>query len=71
MMILKTTHGRRLFMKEAQIQKLDIQIMECHAMIDHFIQLKQRGVEYATEEIKYWRGYLQNAKLMKRKILNT
>lgn len=54
-----------------EIRQLDIQIMECQAMIDHFIQLKERGVEYATEEIKCWRGYLQSAKLMKRRLLNT
>lgn len=53
------------------LKALDIQIMECQAMIDHLIQLKKRGVEHATEEIKCWRGYLQNAKLMKRRMLNT
>lgn len=58
-------------MKEEEIRALDNQIAECQMMIDHFIQLKERGVSYATEEIKSWRGYLQSAKLMKRRLLNT
>lgn len=56
---------------EENLAAVQRQINECHAMIDHFIQLKDRGVEYATEEIAYWRKMLQNAKIYKRRLLNT
>lgn len=55
----------------SEIEEITKQINECYAMIDHFIQLSERGIEYATEEIAYWRKMLQNAKLYKRRLLNT
>ena len=54
-----------------ELKEIEKQINECYAMIDHFIQLKWRGVGYAKEEIAYWRKMLQNAKSTKRRILNT
>ena len=51
--------------KEIQIRDIDSQIMECHAMIDHFILLNNR------EEIAYWRKMLQNAKIYKRRLKNS
>lgn len=56
---------------EKQLADINSQINECHAMIDHFIQLKDRGVSYAAEEIAYWRKMLQNAKIHKRRLLST
>lgn len=56
---------------EENLADITSQINECHAMIDHFIQLKDRGVEYAAEELAYWRRMLQNAKVYKRRLLNT
>lgn len=53
------------------LKDINENIAECHAMIDHFIQLKDRGVVYAAEEIKYWRKMLQNTKIYKRRLLNT
>ena len=53
------------------LYKVDLQIRECQAMIDHFIQLKQCGINYATEEIADWRKMLQSAKIYKRNLLNT
>ena len=46
------------------IRQINQQIMECMAMIDHFIQLNNK------EEIAYWRKMLQSAKLYKRRVLN-
>ena len=48
-----------------ELEEITKQINECYAMIDHFIQLKN------NEEIAYWRRMLQNAKLYKRRLLNT
>lgn len=56
---------------EEKLKEIDAQIAECHMMVDHFIQLKDRGIEYATEEIAYWRKMLQRAKIYKRSLLNT
>ena len=53
-----------------EINEINKQIQECYAMIDHFIQLKDRGISYASEEIAYWRKMLQNAKIYKRGILS-
>lgn len=50
---------------EDELQGINKHINECYAMIDHFIQLKN------SEEIAYWRKMLQNAKLYKRRLLNT
>jgi hypothetical protein len=49
----------------SEIEEITKQINECYAMIDHFIQLNN------SEEIAYWRKMLQNAKLYKRRLLNT
>lgn len=54
-----------------ELSEINECIAECHAMIDHFIQLKDRGISYATEELHYWRKMLQNAKIYKRGLLNT
>lgn len=56
---------------EETLVAVERQINECHAMIDHFIQLKDRGVEYATEEIADWRKMLHSAKIQKRRLLNS
>ena len=48
-----------------ELSEITKQINECYAMIDHFIQLENK------EEIAYWRKMLQNAKLYKRRLLNT
>ena len=48
-----------------ELQEINKHINECYAMIDHFIQLNN------SEEIAYWRKMLQNAKLYKRRLLNT
>ena len=56
---------------EENLADINSQINECYAMIDHFIQLKYRGVSYAVEELAYWRKMLQNAKIYKRRLLNT
>lgn len=56
---------------ENELKAINKQIAECYAMIDHFIQLKDRGINYATEEITYWRKMLQSAKIYKRGLLNT
>lgn len=54
-----------------ELKEINKQINECYAMIDHFIQLKDRGVSYATAELVYWRKMLQRAKIYKRRLLNT
>lgn len=54
-----------------ELKEINKHINECYAMIDHFIQLSERGIEYATYEIAEWRKMLQNAKLYKRRLLNT
>lgn len=54
-----------------ELTLINQQIAECYAMIDHFIQLKDRGISYAADEIKSWRKMLQNAKIYKRRLLNT
>lgn len=56
---------------EDEIRNIDAQIGECYMMIDHFIQLKARGIEYATRELHYWRKMLQDAKIYRRRLLNT
>lgn len=56
---------------EEMLAAVERQINECHAMIDHFIQLKNRGVEYASEELSYWRKMLHSAKIQKRRLLNS
>lgn len=48
-----------------ELKEVNRQIMECYAMIDHFIQLNNK------EEIAYWRRMLQNAKLYKRRLQNS
>lgn len=48
-----------------ELKEINKQISECYAMIDHFIQLENK------EEIAYWRRMLQNAKMYKRRLLNT
>jgi len=59
--------GEQLTMEE-QLKEINAQINECYAMIDHFIGLKNRGISYATDELKYWRKMLQNAKMYKRSL---
>jgi len=54
-----------------ELKEINEEISECYAMIDHFIQLKDRGVSYATDELAYWRKMLQNAKVYKRRLKNT
>lgn len=49
---------------EERLRALEIEIMECHGMIDHFIALNNR------EEIHYWRTMLQGAKVKKREMKN-
>lgn len=56
---------------ENEIKECDKNISECYAMIDHFIQLKDRGVEFAVEELAYWRKMLSIAKYTKRRLLST
>lgn len=46
-----------------ELTDINIQISECYAMIDHFIQLNN------IEEVAYWRKMLQNAKIYKRRLL--
>lgn len=53
---------------ERELKEINAQINECYAMVDHFIDLKKRGVSYAADEVKYWRKMLQNAKLYKRSL---
>ena len=54
-----------------ELKEINEHINECYAMIDHFIQLKERGISYAANEITYWRKVLQNAKIYKRRLQNT
>lgn len=54
-----------------ELLEIDKNIAECYAMIDHFIQLKYRGISYATEELAYWRKMLQDAKIYKRRMKNS
>lgn len=56
---------------EDELKESDKNISECYAMIDHFIQLKDRGVEFAVEELAYWRKMLSIAKYTKRRLLST
>lgn len=51
--------------RNEMLVEIEKQIMECYAMIDHFIQLNNK------EEIAYWRRMLQNAKIYKRRMRNT
>lgn len=51
--------------REIQLQELEMEIMEYHAMIDHFVLLNDR------EEIAYWRRALQRAKIYKRRLKNS
>ena len=44
---------------------MEREIMEYHAMIDHFIVLNNK------EEIAYWRKALQTAKIAKRRLANS
>lgn len=53
---------------EKELEEINAQINECCAMIDHFIDLKSRGVSYAADEVKYWRKMLQNVKMYKRSL---
>lgn len=53
---------------EERMEKINHQINECYAMIDHFIDLKYCGVTYAADEVKYWRKMLQIAKIHKRSL---
>jgi len=57
--------------RNEELAAVERQISEIYAMIDHFIVLKERGVNYASQEIKDWRKQLQIAKKVKRRILNT
>ena len=57
--------------KEEELKEINKQIAECYAMIDHFIQLKQRGISWAVSELADWRRMLQNAKIYKRRLLNS
>lgn len=50
---------------EEELRNVDLEIIEYHALIDHFIQLNDNA------EVKYWRRALQIAKLHKRRIRNS
>lgn len=51
--------------KEEELKVIEKEIMECYAMIDHFVLLGNR------EEIAYWRKMLQHAKVYKRRLKNS
>lgn len=59
-----TEQASNVFKADAVIRLINDQINECHAMIDHFIKLKNE------EEIASWRKYLQKAKYDKRRLKN-
>lgn len=57
-----TEQASNVYKEDEVIRLINGQINECHAMIDHFIKLKN------DEEIAYWRKYLQKAKMDKRRL---
>jgi len=52
-------------MTSEEYQNIEREIVECYAMIDHFIMIGNK------EEIATWRRYLQTAKKMKREARRT
>jgi len=47
------------------MEDIEREIVEANMMIDHFIVLGNKV------EIRYWRGVLQNLKIMKRRMKNS
>lgn len=63
--MLKTRENLYGMTKTEYLAELDKHISECYAMVDHFISVNNK------EEIAAFRRYLQQAKVEKRRVLNT